>query len=53
MTQVFLTVVRVLLVGLVGYWGFRLWTGTVSLTSRALGALFCASLIWQITAGTW
>jgi hypothetical protein len=53
MTQAFLIVVRILLVGLVAYWGYRLWTGTASWTSRALGMLFSAVLVWQITAGTW
>jgi hypothetical protein len=53
MTWVFLTVVRALLVGLVVYWGYRLWSGTASLSSRCLGMLFCAALTWQITAGTW
>lgn len=53
MTQFFLNVVRALLVALVGYWAYRLWTGTASWTSRALSVLFSAALVWQITGGTW
>jgi len=52
MTFAFLTAVRVLLVCLVGYWAYRLWTGTTSWTSRAVGMLFSAVLVWQITGGT-
>ena len=52
MTNAFLIVVRILLVGLVGYWGFRLWTGTASWTSRAVGTFFSAVLLWQIVGGT-
>jgi len=51
MTQAFLIVVRILLVALVGYWAFRLWTGTISWTSRSLGVFFCGILIWQIVGG--
>jgi len=51
MTQAFLIVVRILLVGLVGYWAYRLWVGTTSLTSRGLGIFFSAVLIWQIIGG--
>jgi len=53
MTQAFLIVVRVLLIGLVVFWGYRLWTGTCSWTSRIVGMFFSAALIWQIGAGTW
>jgi len=52
MTQAFLIVVRVLLVALVGYWAYRLWTGTRSWTSRGVGLFFSATLIWQIIGGT-
>jgi len=52
MTHAFLTVVRVLLVGLVAYWAFRLWIGTRSYTSRGLGLFCSAALVWQIVAGT-
>lgn len=52
MTQAFLIVVRVLLIGLVAYWTYRLWIGTTSLTSRGLGLLLSAALAWQIVAGT-
>lgn len=52
MTQAFLIVVRVALVALVGYWGYRLWTGTRSWTSRGVGMLFSAVLVWQIVGGT-
>jgi hypothetical protein len=52
MTQAFLIVVRVLLVGLIGFWGFRLWVGTMSWTARSVGVFFSAVLVWQIVAGT-
>ncbi|MEN6369983.1 MAG: hypothetical protein ABFD77_09875 [Thermotogota bacterium] len=52
MTQAFLIVVRVLLVALVGFWAYRLWTGTRSWTTRFVGAFFSATLLWQIVAGT-
>jgi hypothetical protein len=51
MTQAFLTVLRVLLLALVGYWGYRLWNGTTSVTSRGLGVVFAAALAWQIIGG--
>lgn len=51
MTQAFLIVVRIGLAGLVGYWAYRLWTGTRSLTSRAVGMIFSAVLVWQIVGG--
>ena len=53
MTQVFLIVVRVLVVALFLYWAYRLWTGTRSWTCRVMGMFFSAVLIWQTTAGTW
>jgi hypothetical protein len=53
MTQAFLIVIRVALVALVGYWAYRLWTGTASWTSRGVGMLFSAVLAWQIVGGTW
>lgn len=53
MTQAFLIVVRILIVGLLLYWGYRLWTGTSSWTSRILGVFFSAILIWQTTLGPW
>jgi hypothetical protein len=53
MTQAFLIVVRVLTVALFLYWGYRLWTGTQSRTSRIIGMFFSAALIWQATVGTW
>jgi len=52
MTQAFLIVVRVLLMALVGWWGYKLWTGTSSWTTRGVSMLFCAVLAWQITGGT-
>lgn len=52
MTQAFLIVIRVALVALVGYWAYRLWTGTPSWTSRGVGMLFSAVLAWQIVGGT-
>jgi len=52
MTQAFLIVVRVALVALVGYWAYRLWTGTASWSSRGVGILFSAVLVWQIVGGT-
>jgi hypothetical protein len=53
MTQAFLIVVRVLVVGLLLFWAYRLWTGTQSWTSRILGMFFSVMLIWQTTLGTW
>ena len=53
MTQAFLIVIRVALVALVGYWAYRLWTGTASWTSRGVGMLFSGVLVWQIAGGTW
>jgi hypothetical protein len=53
MTQAFLIVVRILATALFLYWGVRLWRSTNSLTSRMLGAVFSAALIWQATVGTW
>ena len=52
MTQVFLIVVRILLMALVGWWAYRLWIGTSSWTTRAVATLFCVVLAWQITGGT-
>jgi hypothetical protein len=52
MTRAFLIVVRVLLVGLVVFWGYRLWVGTRSLTSRAVAMLLSAVLVWQVVGGT-
>jgi len=52
MTQVFLIVVRVLLLALVGFWALRLWTGTTSWTSRGVGVFFSVVLAWQIVGGT-
>jgi len=51
MTQVFLIVVRVLVLCLLAYWVFRLWGGTRSWTSRATSALCIAVLAWQVVAG--
>jgi hypothetical protein len=51
MTYAFLIVVRILLVGLIAYWGYRLWTGTASWTSRGVGVFFSAVLLWQIVGG--
>jgi preprotein translocase subunit Sec63 len=51
MTQAFLVVVRVALAALVGYWAYRLWKGTRSVTSRGVGLLFSAILVWQIVGG--
>ena len=53
MTQAFLVVVRVLVVALFLYWGYRLYRGTQSWTSRIIGVFFSAVLIWQATLGTW
>jgi len=52
MTQAFLIVVRILLLALVGFWAFRLWTGTASWTSRGVGVFFSAVLVWQVVGGT-
>jgi len=52
MTAAFLTVVRVLLVGLVVFWAYRLWVGTRSATSRGLAMLLSAALVWQIVGGS-
>jgi len=53
MTFAFLLVLRLLLVGLIGYWAYRLWIGTGSITSRALGLLCTAVLVWQVIATFW
>jgi len=53
MTTAFLTVLRILVVGLLAFWGYRLWTGTASWTSRGLGVAFCGMLVWQVLGGTW
>lgn len=53
MTQAFLIVVRMLTVVLFAYWGYRLWRGTQSWTSRILGTLFSGLLIWQSAFGIW
>jgi hypothetical protein len=53
MTQAFLIVVRALGVTLFTYWAYRLWTGTRSWTSRLVGLLFSAILIWQAIGGAW
>ena len=53
MTQAFLIVVRILVVVLLLYWGYRLYRGTHSWTSRIMGLFFSAVLIWQTTLGTW
>ena len=52
MTQAFLIVIRIALVGLVGFWAHRLWTGTTSWASRGVGIFFSAVLAWQIVGGT-
>jgi len=51
MTQAFLIAVRILLVVLLGYWGYRLWTGTTSWTSRGVAAIFVGALAWQVIGG--
>jgi hypothetical protein len=50
MTRAFLIVVRIALAILVGYWAYRLWTGTRSWTSRGVGMFFSVALLWQILA---
>ncbi len=52
MTQAFLTVVRVLLLALVGFSGYRLWVGTASWTARGVALFFSLVLAWQIVGGT-
>lgn len=52
MTQAFLIVVRLLFAGLIGFWGYRLWTGTRSWTTRIVGVFFSATLFWEIVAWT-
>ena len=51
MTQAFLIVVRILALGLIGYWGYRLWTGTTSWVSRSLSGVFVGMLAWQVLFG--
>jgi hypothetical protein len=51
MTEAFLIVVRILLLCLLGYWGFRLWGGTRSWTSRAVSGLCIVVLVWQVVGG--
>jgi hypothetical protein len=52
MTEAFLIVIRLALVILVGYWAYRLWTGTTSWMSRGVGMFFSVVLVWQIIGGT-
>lgn len=52
MTQAFLIIGRILLTILVGYWAYRLSTRTASRTSRVVGILLSAAIVWQIIAGT-
>jgi len=52
MTQAFLIVLRILLLGLIGYWGYRLWMGTTSWTARGMGSVLIAALAWQVVGGT-
>jgi preprotein translocase subunit Sec63 len=52
MTQAFLIVLRILLLGLIGYWGYRLWRGTTSWTARGMGSVLIAALAWQVVGGT-
>ncbi len=52
MTQAFLIVLRILLLGLIGYWGYRLWMGTTSWTARGMSSLLIAALAWQVVGGT-
>ena len=53
MTQAFLIVLRMLCLGLLGYFAYRLWTGTRGFTTRGMAGLFIGVLFWQIIAGTW
>ena len=50
MTQGFAIVVRLALLALVGYWGYRLFTGTTSWAARGTSALLIGGLVWQIVA---
>jgi hypothetical protein len=52
MTEAFLIVLRILVAALVGFWAYRLWTGTRSWTTRLVGAFFSATLLWQVVGGT-
>ena len=52
MTIGFLIVLRILLLGLIGYWGYRLWMGTTSWTARGMGSVLIAALAWQVVGGT-
>jgi len=52
MSQAFLIVLRILFMALIGYWGYRLWTGTASWVSRGLSALFIGFLAWNIVFGS-
>lgn len=51
MTVLFLIVLRLLGLSLLGYFAYRLWTGTASWTSRGLAILFTIALGWQIIRG--
>ena len=53
MTQAFLIVLRLLCLALLGYFSYRLWTGTRSWTTRTLAGLFVGALAWQIIGGAW
>jgi len=52
MTLAFLIVLRILLTALVAYWAYRLWIGTTSWTSRGVGMVLSALLIWQIVGSS-
>jgi TRAP-type C4-dicarboxylate transport system permease small subunit len=53
MTQAFIIVLRLLCLALLGYFGYRLWNGTRSWTTRSLAGLFVGALAWQIIVGAW
>jgi len=53
MTQAFLIVLRLLVLALLGYFAYRLWTSTRSWTTRGVAFVFTGALAWQIIGGTW
>ena len=53
MTQAFLIVLRLMALALLGYFGYRMWMGTRSWTTRGVAFVFTGALAWQFIGGTW
>ncbi len=46
--QLTLTVIKLLVLVLIGYGEYRLWVGTASPTARGLSVLFATSMAWGV-----